>query len=182
MIRFQKDKCRKTQYLPKRKHMLVLELETLVSVPAAAYKVLLLPCPLQNSLTPSVKRVTGESDHRAWQHAVPEVSKPGRSATLGIYFRCGFSNPKDKRIKSGRVTSFTVPSWALSWWTDEYRSPGPPLGSWDKCSSRFQRQCWLAVHSGQHTSGPTVRSRGKAYLVKAVPTSASQGFALFCLT
>lgn len=35
-----------THCLPKRKHMLMLELETLVSATAAAYKVLLLPCPL----------------------------------------------------------------------------------------------------------------------------------------
>lgn len=55
MIRFQKDKCRMKQCLPKRKHMLMLELETLVSVTAAAYKVLLLPRPSLNSLTPSIK-------------------------------------------------------------------------------------------------------------------------------
>lgn len=38
----------------------------------------------------------------------------------------------------------------------------------------IQRESWLTVHGGQRTSGPTVPSHGKAYLVKAVQAYASE--------
>lgn len=40
----------------------------------------------------------------------------------------------------------------------------------------IQRGSWLTVHGGQHTTSPTVPSRGKAYLVKAIQAYASEVF------
>lgn len=41
-------------------------------------------------------------------------------------------------------------------------------------AAHIERESWVTAHGGQHTSGPTVPSRGKAYLVKAVQAYASE--------
>lgn len=109
---------------------------------------------------------------------------PGRLATLEKYFRCGWETmalPTPKRwelsdrplyslgtsfrlfppvfLAGGRVSRGILVFLLL---------PGT------SAAADIQRESWLTVHGGQHTSGPTVPSRGKAYLVKAVQAYASE--------
>lgn len=92
----------------------------------------------------------------------------------------GFSNPKEERIKSGRASLL---AWVpVSTFPPVFLAGGRMsrgllvfllfLGT--SAAADIEGESWVTAHGGQHTSGPTVPSRGKAYLVKAVQAYASE--------